>query len=58
MVKTKKNSPIKKVPLTNSANSSQKNTTENETFQYSIDDVIKAQEIAELAVIKSIKNMP
>jgi len=58
MVKTKKNSPIKKVPLTNSANSSQKNTTENETFQYSMDDVIKAQEIAELAVIKSIKNMP
>jgi len=57
MEKAKKNTASKKVIQPNQANFSEKNASEEEKFQYSMDDVIKAQIIAEKAVKDSINNL-
>ena len=61
MIKTTKNDSSKKTSVTKKTyskkDSIQKNTTEKEEFQYSNEEVIKAQEAAEIAVIKAIQDM-
>jgi len=57
MEKTKKNTASKKTRQTDQTDSIQKSIPEKEIFQYSMDDVIKAQKIAEKAVIDSINNL-
>ncbi|PHS08763.1 MAG: hypothetical protein COA88_05910 [Kordia sp.] len=61
MVKTTKNDSSKKASVTKNTNSKQdsiqKKTTKKEEFQYSNEEVIKAQEAAEIAVIKAIQDM-
>jgi len=55
MEKAEIDTTSKKILETNIADSVQKDTPEKEVLQYSTEDVIKAQELAEKAVVESIK---
>ena len=57
MEKAEKDTTSKNILETNIADIVQKETPEKEVLQYSIEDAIKAQKIAEKAVIESIKNI-